>query len=139
MSGSLPLPFESLSCPSESLIAERLYSTLKYHLRFLGGCAVGSVSRRSRQDLSEAKKDCTHASAVCACNFLEVKRRIRCLGLSQSPLCRTVRQKNTTVLLKSRPHAWANSSSFGAFPIFTGPTWAIPISLSVLQCSYGWS
>src|SRR6266851_10051058 len=98
-SGSLPRPLESRSMPSVSAIAERLYSIRKYHLRRRGGCAVGSVALRSRQLLSEAKKDCTHASAVWACNFLEVKSRMRCLGLSQRPLCRTVRQKKTSVLL----------------------------------------
>src|SRR2546422_8460127 len=113
MRGSFPLPLDKRSFPSESLIAERLYSTLKYHLRFLGGWAVGSVSRRSRQDLREAKKDCTHASAVWACSFLLVNRRIRCLGLSQRPLCLTVRQKKTSVWVYTCPHSWANSSSCG--------------------------
>src|SRR2546422_1074047 len=91
ISSALSLPLDKRNFPSTRLMADRLYSTLKYHLRFLGGCAVGSVARRSRQLLSEAKKDWTHASAVWACNFLEVNRRMRCLGLSQRPLCRTVR------------------------------------------------
>src|SRR5712691_6446425 len=95
MSGSFPFPLDKRSCPSQSCIAERLYSTLKYHLRFLGGWADASVSRRSRQDLREAKKDCTQASAVWACSFGLVNRRMRYLGFSQIPLWRTVRQKKT--------------------------------------------
>src|SRR5260370_32782976 len=99
-SGSFPLPLDSRSCPSLSIIAERLYSMRKYHLRFLGGLASGSPNfLRFCHDLRLAKKACTQASAVCACSFLEVCQRIRCLGASQIPLWFTVRQNETTVWL----------------------------------------
>src|SRR5229473_616661 len=97
MSGALPRPLERRSFPSLSTIALRLYSILKYHLRWRGGCASGSPAfLRSLQLFRLANKACTHASDVCACSFAEVYHRIRCLGPSQIPLCRTVRQKETT-------------------------------------------
>ncbi len=60
------------------------------------GFALGSSLRRSRQLLREAKKASTQASDVWACRVCEVKSRLRCVSLSQMPLCRTVRQKKTS-------------------------------------------
>src|SRR5215472_18071869 len=98
MSGAFPLPLDSLSIPSLRLIADRLYSIRKYHLRRRGGCVSGSPCfLRSRQLLSEAKNASTQASAVCACSLCEVNSRLRCFSLSQMPLCLTVRQKKTSV------------------------------------------
>lgn len=62
--GSLPLPLDRISWLSFILIAERLYSILKYHFLRRGGREVGSDLRRSLQLLRLEKKDWTQASAV---------------------------------------------------------------------------
>ena len=62
----------------------------------------GSLTRRSRQLESAEKNACTQASAVWACRCDPSSlgnRRIRCLGRSQVPVWRTVRQKKTSVRL----------------------------------------
>src|SRR5258707_2135137 len=84
--GALVRPLERNSSESLRVMALDLYSMRKYHLRWRGGLALGSVLRRSRQLESAATQACTQASDVCACNVSLVKRRMRCFALSQMPL-----------------------------------------------------
>src|SRR5260370_1782416 len=97
--GAFPRPLESRSMPPVRDRAERLYSIRKYHRRRCGGFAFGSAWRSSRQEARAAKNACTHPSEGCASSFGLVQSRVRSLGFNQMPLCRTVRQKKTSVFL----------------------------------------
>src|SRR5258708_32514896 len=64
--GALVRPLERNSSESLRVMALDLYSMRKYHLRWRGGVALGSLFRRSLTPESAAQKTCKQYSDGCA-------------------------------------------------------------------------